>query len=206
MQTSQLRIDLPLEQQPILIKHLKKYSSTWLIGHETSKKSKKSHFHIHFQHKKHIDTVRRYFRKQYSELSQMGFYLKHIKTTNAKSMAYVIKDGNYTQSGITEEELTEATEIVKTYQQEENLRTLREKIIYRLNEHPDNKQWFVNTEVMLAILIIFKKKNLSYPSQSWIKQCIVSYWMQDPTRTLAIQNIEKIYNIQDPFVKESDLL
>ena len=205
MQTSQLRINLPLNDKADLLKVLKKYTSEYVIGHEISKKDI-SHFHVHFNHKKHIDTIRRKFRKTYPQIKQMGIYLRSTKENDVKSISYVIKDGNYSQEGIPDETMEAAIELVSLFKEEESLKTLRDKILYRLNQQENNKNWLLNTEVMLAILKIFKERNLAYPSQSWIKQCIVSYWMQDPARTLAMNNIEKLYNIQNPFVQPTQLL
>ena len=203
-----IRIDAPFtDEEKIIQLCTQKNISYFIYAKEISKKSKKEHWHIVTKGSRDPSTITKDIKKifNFNNTSKEKFSNKQVNDIT-KIIAYTLKDGNYNIHWDTTEQIEEAQGLVTSFKEEEHLPTLRDKIIYRLNQYPDNDRWYFNTEVMTAILVIFKEKNLAYPSQSWIKQCIVTYWMQNMSRTLAMDNITKIYNITDPFIKENQMI
>lgn len=172
---------------------------------EISKKSKKEHFHLMVYTSYHVDSVRRKF-KTYFKLSgkKKEFKVATVKDIT-KYLAYIMKDGDYITENISDKAIEEATIYMNTIKEEQDCKTLKEKCINYLNtEYAGNRakvELCMNTEIMMAILDWFKYKRLTYPSQAWLKNTMITYLMQREDPLADNQNIAMLYNIRDPFLK-----
>lgn len=203
-----IHVDAPHSDEHKIIELCnKKNISYYVYAKEIGKKTKKEHWHIVTKGSRDPSTITKDIKEIFNinKTSKETYSNKEARDL-IKAIAYCIKDGQYNIHWDNNEQIDEAMGIVRNFKEEEHLPTLRDKILFRVNQHPDSLQWFFNTQVMTEILVIFKEKKLSYPSQSWMKQCIVTYWMQDMSRTLAMDNIEKIYNINNPFIKDNEMI
>lgn len=196
-----IRIDAAFaEEQQVVELCNKKNNLYYVYGMEVSKKSKKEHFHIVLKTERHPDTVTKDIKQMFNINSDRKYSNK--KTDNVvKSIAYACKDGNYFVHWDNNEQIDAALKAIETFQEEVQFKNLRDKIIYHLNKL-DNLNTMMNSDLMYSILKIFKEKELAYPSQAWIKQCMVTYYMQNPTHDINMKNIQSLYNIRDPFLEK----
>jgi hypothetical protein len=196
-----IRIDAAFaEEQQVVELCNKKNNLYYVYGMEVSKKSKKEHFHIVLKTERHPDTVTKDIKQMFNLDSDRKYSNK--KTDNVvKSIAYACKDGNYFVHWDNNVQIDAALKAIETFQEEVQFKNLRDKIIYHLNKLP-NIDTMMNSDLMFSILKIFKEKELSYPSQAWIKQCMVTYYMQNPTHDINMKNIQTLYNIRDPFLEK----
>ncbi len=196
-----IRIDAAFaEEQQVVELCNKKNNLYYVYGMEVSKKSKKEHFHIVLKTERHPDTVTKDIKQMFNLDSDRKYSNK--KTDDViKSLAYACKDGNYFIHWDNSEQIDAALTRIETFQEEVQFKNLRDKIIYHLNKL-DNMNTMMNSDLMFSILKIFKEKELAYPSQAWIKQCMVTYYMQNPTHDINLKNIQSLYNIRDPFLEK----
>lgn len=172
---------------------------------EISKISKKEHFHLMIYTSYHVDSVRRKF-KTYFKLSgkKKQFKVGTVKDIT-KYLAYIMKDGDYITKNISDKAIEESTIYMDNIKDEQDCKTLKEKCINYLNkEYAGNRmkiELCLNSEIMMAILNWFKDKGLTYPSQSWLKNTMITYLMQRVDPLNDEQNIASLYNIRDPFIK-----
>ncbi len=196
-----IRIDAAFAEENTIVELCNKKNNLYYVyGMEVSKKSKKEHFHIVLKTERHPDTVTKDIKQMFNLDSDRKYSNK--KTDNiVKSIAYACKDGNYFVHWDNNEQIDAALSAIETFQEEVQFKNLRDKIIYHLNKLP-NIDTMMNSDLMFSILKIFKEKELSYPSQAWIKQCMVTYYMQNPTHDINMKNIQTLYNIRDPFLEK----
>lgn len=172
----------------------------WVYCKEISKKAKKEHWHIVLKTERANDTVTRDIKKIFN-VSNSQYSNKDVKTDLKKAIAYTLKDDNYTIHWDNNEEIDQAKEYMETIKFSQEFKTLREEIMYYLNQI-EHAEMMMNTRLMYEIMKIFKTKELKYPSQNWIKNCMITYYMQNPEKDMNIKNIESLYNIRDPHFKE----
>jgi len=122
------------------------------------------------------------------------------KNDITKIIAYTLKDGNYFIHWDNSEQIDEAVKSILTFKEEENLKTLKEKVIYNMNKLEDIDT-LQNTDLMFAILKWFKTRELAYPTQHWLKSTMVAFYMQNPTQNINLRNIETLYNIKNSWVE-----
>ncbi len=196
-----IRIDAAFAEENTIVELCNKKNNLYYVyGMEVSKKSKKEHFHIVLKTERHPDTVTKDIKQMFNLDSDRKYSNK--KTDNiVKSIAYACKDGNYFVHWDNNEQIDAALSAIETFQEEVQFKNLRDKIIYHLNKLP-NIDTMMNSDLMFSILKIFKEKELSYPSQAWIKQCMVTYYMQNPIHDINMKNIQTLYNIRDPFLEK----
>lgn len=172
---------------------------------EIAKISKKEHYHLMIYTNYHVDSVRRKFKSTFKLSGKKKQFKVGLVKDITKYLAYIMKDGNYITKNISDKALEDATIYKDNVQDEQSLKTLKEKCIHYLNtEYAGNRmkiELTLNSEIMMVILNWFKYKGLNYPSQSWLKNTMVSYLMQRVDPLVDQQNIMKLYNIQDPFIK-----
>ena len=166
---------------------------------EVGKKTKKEHFHIVLKTERDPSTVTKDIKKIFNITKIFQFSNSQPHSTVTKALAYTMKDGNYFVHWDNSEQIDDALQLIATFQEEEPFNNLRDKIIYHLNKLPA-MDTMMNTDLMFSILKLFKEKELAYPSQAWLKQCMVTYYMQNPTNDIALKNIQTLYNIRDPFL------
>jgi len=195
-----IRIDAPFSDEDKIIELCNKKNNLYYVyGMEVSKKSKKEHFHIVLKTERDPSTVTKDIIKLFNLDDDRKYSNKKPKTTITRTLAYTMKDGNYFVHWDNTEQIDEALHLIATFQEEEQFKNLRDKIIYHLNKL-QKIDTMMNTDLMFSILKIFKEKELAYPSHSWLKQCMVTYYMQNPTDDINMKNIQTLYNIRDPFL------
>lgn len=170
----------------------------WVYCSEISKDSKKEHFHIVLKTDRHVDTITKDIKNMFNN---PNYSHTAIKKTVIHAIAYCLKDGNYTVQWDNNDEIDAAHEHSEKIKVSQSFNTLREEILYYLNEI-NNPEMMMNSRLMYEILKIFKTKQLKYPSQNWIKNCMITYYMQDPHKDMNMKNIESLYSIRDPYLKE----
>lgn len=198
-----LRIDAEQADEP-KIRELcnKKNNLYYVYGFEISKKSKKPHFHIVLKTERNPSTITKDIKAIFNTDNDRKYSNQQVRcTSNVKAIAYAIKDGQYDVHWDDNKEIDDALELVRNFKEEEQFKRLKDKIIHHLNKIPKSG-YMTNTILMYNILNIFKEKELAYPSQAWIKNCMVTYYMQNPHEDLAMKNIESLYNIRDPFLEK----
>ncbi len=196
-----IRIDAAFaEEQQVVELCNKKNNLYYVYGMEVSKKSKKEHFHIVLKTERHPCTVTKDIKQLFTIDSDRKYSNKRTDDV-IKSIAYACKDGNYFIHWDNNEQIDAALTRIETFQEEVQFKNLRDKIIYHLNKL-DNMNTMMNSDLMFSILKIFKEKELAYPSQAWIKQCMVTYYMQNPMHDINLKNIQSLYNIRDPFLEK----
>lgn len=206
-----LTIDHTLETEKRIInflshpKHL-----AYVYCKETGKLGKKQdHWHIQLKTKYGPDKIKRDLNKYFPKLTGSLISTKKTKKAIPRAIAYLFKEGNYVIKWDNPEEIAAAHKIHEDFVDEEKLPTLKLKCLAHLKK-PTTKEKFrmyYNTQVAEAILYWFKEKELNYPSQVWMKNTIITYWMdihKDEYLNQRFDNIHKIYNINDPFIKEKD--
>jgi len=173
----------------------------YVYGFEISKKDKRPHFHIVLKGTRVPKTVTDDIKKIFNTNDDRLYSNKRVKTNNVKAIAYVMKDGQYNVHWDNSQEIDDALLSIENFKEEQQFKTLKDKIIHHLNKIPKSG-YMTNTILMYNILNIFKEKELAYPSQAWIKNCMVTYYMQNPNEDMAMKNIETLYNIRDPFLEK----
>jgi len=213
-----IRIDTAFSNEDKIIELCNKKNNLFYVyGMEVSKKSKKEHFHIVLKGTRDYSTITKdikkifgFTKKDIEEVLHTGERVKRTLWSNketediVKSIAYALKDDNYFIHWDNNEQIDEALNNITQFKEEEHIKTLRGKVIYRLNELPQIDT-MMNTDLMFSILKIFKERNLAYPSHSWIKQCMVTFYMQNPTQDINMKNIQTLYNIRDPFLENKTI-
>lgn len=172
---------------------------------EISKISKKEHFHLMVYTSLHCDTVRRKLKKYFNLSGKKKEFKVGLVKDTTKYLAYIMKDGDYITKNISDKAMEEAIKYMENIKEEQDHKTLKEKCINYLNtEFAGNRykiELSLNGEIMMVILNWFKQKGLNYPTQSWLKNTMVTYLMQREDPCCDKQNIMKLYNIGDPFLK-----
>ncbi len=170
----------------------------WVYCSEISKDSKKEHFHIVLKTDRHVDTITKDIKNMFNN---PNYSHTAIKKTVIHAIAYCLKDGNYTVQWDNNDEIDAAHEHSEKIKVSQSFNTLREEILHYLNQIND-AEMMMNSRLMYEIMKIFKTKQLKYPSQNWIKNCMITYYMQDPHKDMNMKNIESLYSIRDPYLKE----
>lgn len=173
----------------------KKGNMFWVYCKEISKKNGKEHFHIVLMTERDPSTITKDIVKIFNPNSDRKYSNKKVKDI-IKALAYCMKDGNYDVWWPDSDQIEQAQVRVEEFKEEEHLTTLRSKILFHLNKIP-SEVLDTNTNLMYSILKIFKHKELAYPSQAWLKQCMVSFYMQDSENERNLKNIETLYNIRN---------
>jgi len=198
-----IRIDAPFSNEDKIIELCNlKNNLHYVYGMEISKKSQKEHFHIVLKTERDPTTVTKDIKKIFSYTDTSLWSNKGPKTAIEKCLAYAMKDGSYFVHWDNSDQIDAALHAIQEFTEESKFKTLRDKILYHINQLPSNDN-FINTDLMFNILKVFKEKELAYPSQSWLKQCMVSYYMQEPTKDMNLKNIQTLYNIRDPFLDQN---
>lgn len=189
---SHLRIDGPISMLPDLIGHLKKKSTGYIIGHETSKKSKKEHFHVHMEHKLTRDTIRRYFRKQYPKSKQMGLYIGEIKKTTQANIDYCIKNKmvHCSDEQVFEDKLKQSKINIEKFNRQKNMSLIEkacEHIYDKLSHKSESKSYLLDKpDIILHTLKWFKENKLTYPTKAWMHKFYVHILMENDLEEAAV--------------------
>ncbi len=179
-------------------------SKKWMYCKEFKKNDDKTeHFHLMVYTKYHQDTVRRKMKQTFKYLSGKKNEWKVGKVNDLiKYMSYIMKDGDYKTKNIKDGKLAEATIYMETLKEELECKTLKEKAILHL-KGVNEFELLSNGDVMMEILNWFNKKKLKYPSQHWMKQVIIQYWMEINKNEDVYQkqqHLMKLYGIVDSFI------
>lgn len=172
---------------------------------EIAKISKKEHYHLMVYTNYHVDSVRRKFKTTFKLSGKKKQFKVGVVKDITKYLAYIMKDGDYVTKNISDKALQHATIYKDNIKEEQIQGTLKQKCIHYLNTNFAGNRMKIelslNSDIMMIILNWFKDKGLNYPSQTWLKNTMVTYLMQrgDPLDDKHL--IMKLYNIQDPFVK-----
>ncbi len=197
-----IRIDTAFTNENLVDEFCNKTGNEyWIYSKEISKKSKKEHFHIVLKTERHVDTITKDIKSMFND---PNYSHTAPRESIIKCIAYTIKDGNYNIHWDDNEQIDAAHEYKDKIQKSQSFNTLRDEVLYYLNEIED-AEMMMNTRLMYEILKIFKTKQLKYPSQNWIKNCMITYYMQDPHKDMNMKNIESLYSIRDPYIKEENL-
>lgn len=167
-------------------------------------KNNQEHWHLQLKTDLHPDTVTKRIRAHFPTLSKTDRTCKVTRETIPRAIAYLFKEQNYTIHWDNNDEIEEAHKIYNNFQEEVKLPTLKLKCLAYLKT-VDPFYIPFNTALTCEILKWFKEKELTYPSQMWLKNCMITYWMDTHKETYDGQNqdnIMKIYNIHDPFIKD----
>ncbi len=200
MNTFHIRIDASFSQEETLKEFLNEKKNLYYVyGMEYSKKSKKEHFHVTLKTDYHRDTITKKIKKHFGITNDRKHSTSEVKDT-IKSIAYTIKDNNYEIHWDDNDQIEQAKAYKETTQIEMSLKTLKEKLLYYLVNHEQKSYWHMNTDLMEQILKWFKEKQLNYPTQHWLKNVMVTYWMEQPQKDFHLQNVQSLYNIRDPFI------
>jgi len=186
MYFSHVRIDGPISLFSEIEKVLSKWTTAWVCGHELSKKSKKPHFHIHIEHEKHTDTIRRAFRRVLPMLKRTQLSVSKMRDTVKKNIMYCIKNHLHKKCNISDDLILEAREGIKTFNRQKGMR-LTEKCVEHITEEllsvfGDNVENLVmNIKLKRPIIQIalywFKELGLSYPLKSWMDKMYIQLLM-----------------------------
>lgn len=198
-----IRIHAPFSNEDKIIELCNQKNNLYYVyGMEISKKSKREHFHIVLKTERHPDVITKDIKRIFEYTDTNLWSNKEPKKTIEKCLAYAMKDGDYFVHWDNSDQIDAALHVIQEFQEESKFKTLRDKILYHINKLPSNDN-FINTDLMFNILKVFKEKELAYPSQAWIKQCMVTYYMQEPTKDMNLKNIQTLYNIRDPFLDQN---
>ncbi len=198
-----IRIHAPFSNEDKIIELCNQKNNLYYVyGMEISKKSKREHFHIVLKTERHPDVITKDIKRIFEYTDTNLWSNKEPKKTIEKCLAYAMKDGEYFVHWDNSDQIDAALHEIHEFQEESKFKTLRDKILYHINKLPSTDN-FMNTDLMFNILKVFKEKELAYPSQSWLKQCMVSYYMQEPTKDMNLKNIQTLYNIRDPFLDQN---
>ncbi len=196
-----IRLAIPFTMEDKLKEFLSlKNNLYYVYGMEVGKKAEKEHFHVVLKTEYDPSTVTRKLKTLF-QVTSREYSNKTPQESVTRCIAYAMKDGNYNVHWDNSEQIDDALKLIGEYQEEACFKKLREKIIYHVNKLP-KIDTMMNTDLMFSILKIFKKKELAYPSQAWLKQCMVTYYMQNPTDDINMKNIQTLYNIRDPFLEK----
>jgi len=195
-----IRIDASFTEEDKIIEFCNQNKNLFYIyAKEISKKTQKEHFHIVLKTERHPDTITKDIKKLFKVNNDRQFSNTQVNDIT-KIIAYTLKDGNYFIHWDNSEQIDEAVKSILTFKEEENLKTLKEKVIYNMNKLEDIDT-LQNTDLMFAILKWFKTRELAYPTQHWLKSTMVAFYMQNPTQNINLRNIETLYNIKNSWVE-----
>lgn len=203
MQYIAIRLDLPYADEEKLVKFLNNEKiSRYIYAKEIAPKSKKEHFHVVIETEYHRDTVRRKVSKIHPWEHKSHYCVQIVKDL-IKSIAYTMKDGDWNKDTCNFDchHIALAQEYCNKIVDEMKHKTLKDKCLNYLNTHMEQPYWNMNQELMMVILQWFKDKELNYPAQHWIKNVMVTYWMQHPCCEFQQKNIGKLYCINDTFIE-----
>ena len=203
MHFSHFRLDGPLDLLPRVHPLLTKYCSGYVVGHERSKgKAKKLHFHMHLEHKIHIDNLRKAFRKVLPK-EEFKFALSNMRSFCAKNIAYCIKGSLVTFEGIEPEVIAEAKLITKKIKKEKGWTLVKKcrlyieevlsaKYLAGDKEQPDVYLEKISDKrvIIKHALDFFKARELSYPLRSWMDKLYIEILMENGYENLAINYYE----------------
>lgn len=186
MYFSHVRIDGPISLFCEIEKVLSKWTTAWVCGHELSKKSKKPHFHIHIEHEKHTDTIRRAFRRVLPMLERTQLTVSKMRETVKKNIMYCIKNTLHKKFNISDQLITEAQQGVHKFKRQKNMR-LTEKCVEHitdklLKDFGDNVEKLIEKiklkrPIIQIALYWFKELGLSYPLKSWMDKMYIQLLM-----------------------------
>jgi hypothetical protein len=167
------------------------------------------HWHIQLKTDLHCDTVRkRIYERIWPCLDPSKYSCKHTKQTLPRAIAYLFKEQNYTIHWDNNDEIDQAHQIYNDFQEEVKLPTLKLKCLAHLKTlTPVKDNYMSNTMITHKILKWFKDKELNYPSQTWLKNCIITYWMDIHKNQYTGQgqdHIDSIYSIRNPYYGEDN--
>jgi len=201
MYFSHFRLDGPLDLLPTVLPVVTKYCTGYVVGHERSKgKSKKLHFHMHLEHKIHIDNLRKAFRKV---LPLGKLTLSKMRSFCAKNIAYCIKNNLIQFHGIEPEVIAEAKLIVQKFKKEKGWTLIKKCRVYTEEllsakyltegkEKPDVYLQKISDKrvIIKHALEFFKARELSYPLRSWMDKLYIEILMENGFQELAIDYYE----------------
>jgi len=194
-----IRIDTAFTNENLIDEFCNKTGNLyWVYCKELKKTNKKEHFHIVLKTERHNDTITRDIKSMFNH---PNYSHTELEKTTVEAIAYCLKDGNYNIHWDNNDEIDAAHEHKDKIKFSQTFKTLRAEVLYYLNLIEDSEM-MMNTRLMYEIMKIFKTKDLKYPSQNWIKNCMITYYMQNPEKDMNIKNIESLYNIRDPYLKE----
>ena len=181
-------------------------SRKYMYCKEKKKTNNVEHFHAMVYTKKYVvDTIRRKWKNTF----KLSAKKKQFKVAVVRDVidygAYIIKDGDYVTKNIKDSDIEKMIIHNDNIQDEMEHKTLKAKCINYLNKNFIGNEMKIklvmNSDIMMEILKWFKMKGLNYPSQAWLKNVMVTYLMQREDPLCDELNIRKLYNIQDPFLK-----
>ncbi len=185
MYFSHIRIDGSISIFSEIEKVLVKYATSYVCGHELSKKSKKPHFHIHIEHSKHIDSVRRAFRRVLPMLSRTQLTVSKMRETVKKNITYCIKNNLHKSFNISDELLDAAKLDIAKFKRQKGMR-LTQKCVEHIGEvllkkFPDIENMIMQIKLKRPVIKIalnwFQEECLSYPIKSWMDKMYIQLLM-----------------------------
>jgi len=202
MYFSHVRIDGPISIFSEIEKVLTKYAVAYVCGHELSKKSKKPHFHIHVEHSKHRDNVRRAFRRVLPMLSRTQLTVSAMRETVKKNIMYCIKNHLHKCFKVSLELINEAKEGIVKFNRQKGMR-LTEKCVEHIGEklisifgqkESGIENMIMNIKLKRPVISIalcwFKEQGLSYPLKSWMDKMYIQLLMDFDLLETAIDFYE----------------
>lgn len=202
MYFSHVRIDGPISIFTEIEKVLTKYAVAYVCGHELSKKSKKPHFHIHVEHSKHRDNMRRTFRRVLPMLSRTQLTVSAMRETVNKNIMYCIKNHLHKSFNVSEEVISEAMKGVVKFNRQKGMR-LTEKCVEHIGEElfqiygkKDSgvENMIMNIKLKRPVISIalcwFKDQSLSYPTKTWMDKMYIQLLMEFDLLETAIDYYE----------------
>lgn len=150
----------------------------YLCGKEYGKKNKNEHYHYHLElasgsikEDSICKGIRRLLHKYYNS---KNFYVKKVKDS-IKHQLYVTKDGEYTHSGYTKEEIESLDEQNQEIEYDKEL-PIYEKLWNRINElDTDEHKGYLAIDkrwIIKQILIIYQSWNKPPPSKTSMFQYV----------------------------------
>ncbi len=185
MYFSHIRIDGPISIFSEIETVLDKYASAYVCGHELSKKSKKPHFHIHMEHSKHIDSVRRAYRRVLPMLSRTQLTVSKMRETVKKNITYCIKNNLHKSFNISDELLDAAKLDIAKFKRQKGMRLTEKCVEYigevLLKKFPDAENMIMQVKLKRPVIKIalkwFQMECLSYPIKSWMDKMYIQLLM-----------------------------
>lgn len=200
-----VRIDGSLSISAEIITAVKKYhldsSFSLYISHEVPNKEN-PHYHILFYCDK-IEAFRKYIKRKLKIGGNKDYSISRCDNKQ-KYLAYIMKEGNEIyKSGITDEELKEASDRVLKIEADKGL-SLTEKVF----NHLENLEIDYTDEILFmgVVLKYFKENKLSYPQRHWMSQLRVKFLMESKSRNSSTEliydmKLARIYGFDD-FIKD----
>lgn len=195
------RIDFPFSEEEKVKAFCSEVSSYFLYGMEISKKSKKEHFHGVIKTTFHIDTIRRKLKK-FFDFQDPSLYSVELPKIILNSIAYALKDGNYYIHWDDSDQIDEALALVETITEDQKL-TLGQSLQKYLNDYEYKNDFICITDFTFIILKWFKEKDLSYPSQHFLKSNMIKYYMDNLEKcenNFYKNNILQLYHLSNAFI------